>query len=388
MAHIPCLFPWTHMYYHTDKGVYPCCKLAGVEKFKLGNSTDTVETLWNSNQLKQLRKDIINKTEPSECYYHCFNNINPLHLYLPDEYRAKQEEYFLQTAEDGHHDKPSNFVIWNINESNICNFQCIYCCSEFSNQFDNTSPVRKSFDKLDSMLELFEQNIPTIEKLFLSSGESHMQKGYYKMLELLIKQNKTNIEINVHTNMSGYKFGKKNMFELLNNFSNVTVFGSLDSYGERAEYIRKGTCWKTIENTRKALQQYSNISFVIQAVITNLNLWSLPDFHQQWYEKGLVKKENIRYFCLTSPEYLHISVLEDHMKQKIQEKYVHYLDFLKDITSTKYNVMTPHNKVQQLLEHMMNPPKVSLSVLNFNLLKKDLANKTSFKKIFSEFNKV
>jgi radical SAM protein with 4Fe4S-binding SPASM domain len=385
MTPVACLFPWTHMYYHSDKNVYPCCKLAGVEKFKLGNSSDTVESLWNSKVLKQLRKDIINKTEPPECHYHCFNNINPLHLYLPEEYRAKQEEYFLQTAEDGHHNNSSNFVIWNINESNICNFKCVYCCSEFSNQFDKTSPIRKSFDNVDSMLQLFEQNIPTIEKLFLSSGESHMQAGYYKMLELLIKNNKTNIEINVHTNMSGYKFGKKNFFELLNNFSNVTVFGSLDSYGERAEYIRNGTCWKTIENTRKVLQQYKNIHFVIQAVITNLNLWSLPDFHQQWYEKGLVGKEDIRYFCLTSPEYLHISVLENSMKQKIEKKYIKYLDFLKDITSTKYNTMTPYDKVSQILDCMKKEPVVSPSFLNFNLFKKDLQNKLKFRNVFPEF---
>jgi radical SAM protein with 4Fe4S-binding SPASM domain len=178
-----CLLPWTHMYYHNDKGVYPCCKLAGLEKFKLGNSSDSLEQLWNSKVLKSLRKDIINKTEPEECFYHCFNNINPLHVYLPEEYQIQQEQYFEQTAEDG--SSNLNFVIWNINESNICNFKCMYCCSEFSNQFDRKLPIRKSFDNQKDMLELFESNINKIEKLFLSSGESYMQPGYYKMLEII-----------------------------------------------------------------------------------------------------------------------------------------------------------------------------------------------------------
>ena len=380
----PCLFPWTHMYYHNDKKVYPCCKLAADKKFVLGNTTDKIEDLWNSEIMRNLRLDIINHTEPGECYFHCFKNINPLHLYLPEKYQEKQQLYFQETDADGFHSNYSNFAIWNINESNVCNFACVYCNKDFSNQF-NHATSRKSFENMDQMLALFKEQASNIEILFLSSGESHLQPGYYKMLNILLEQNLLDIEINVHTNMSGYKYGQQNFFELLSNFNNVTVFGSLDSYGERAEYIRKGTCWKTIENTRRVLQNYSNIKFVIQAVITNLNLWSLPDFHEDWVNRGLVAKENIRYFCLTAPEHFHISVLENQMKEKIKNKYTKYLEFLANVTSTNYNTMTLYDKVQQILHYMMESPKISLSVLNFNLLKMDLQSKLKFKDTFPEF---
>jgi hypothetical protein len=185
--------------------------------------------------------------------------------------------------------------------------------------------------------------------------------------------------------MSGYKFGQKNFYELLSNFSNVTVFGSLDSYGQRSEYIREGTVWSDVENSREILKKYSNIQFVIQSVITNLNLWSLPDFHQDWYNKGLVEKANIRYFCLNTPEYLHISVLDQKMKEKILLKYEQYLNFLKEETSTLYNAMTPLLKVKQILEAMLESPKVPVSMLQFALLKKDLKQNLKFKDIFPEF---
>jgi sulfatase maturation enzyme AslB (radical SAM superfamily) len=380
----PCLFPWTHMFYHNDKKVYPCCKVAGNSKFALGSTNDSIESLWNSEIMRNLRLDIINHTEPEECYFHCFKNINPLHLYLPDQYREKQQQYFQETDAEGFHHNYSNFAIWNINESNVCNFACVYCNKDFSNQFKEATS-RKSFESMDQMLALFKEQASNIEILFLSSGESHLQPGYYKMLNILLEQNLLDIEINVHTNMSGYMYGQQNFFELLSKFNNVTVFGSLDSYGERAEYIRKGTCWKAIENTRSVLQSYPNIKFVIQAVITNLNLWSLPDFHEDWVSRGLVTKENIRYFCLTAPEHFHISVLENQMKEKIKEKYVKYLEFLANATSTKYNTMTPYDKVQQILQHMMKSPKIPLSVLNFNLLKMDLQSKLKFKTTFPEF---
>lgn len=381
----PCLFPWTHMYYHNDKKVYPCCKLAGDSRYEVGSTSDSVETLWNSKLMKRMRVNTMNHTESLECYSHCFNNINPLHVYLPEKYFSDEEKYFLETSEDGFHPNYKNFVIWNINESNVCNFACVYCNQDFSNQFNRQISIRKSFDSTQAMLRLFKEHASNIEILFLSSGESHLQPGYYQMLHILLEQNLLDIEINVHTNMSGYMYGKEHFFELLNKFNNVTIFGSIDSYGKRAEYIRRGTCWKTIENTRIVLKQYSKIKFVIQAVITNLNMWSLPDFHQQWIEKDLATKEDIRYFCLTAPEYFHISVLENSMKEKIEEKYTKYLNFLANTTCSKYNMMTPYKKVQQIINHMKTSSKVSLDVLNFNLLKMDLKNKLKFKEIFPEF---
>jgi len=378
----PCLFPWTHLYYHNNGSVYPCCKLAGVDKFKLGDTTDSIESLWNSDVQKQMRLDIINQTEPSECYYHCFNNINPLHLYLHKEYREQQDDFFKQTQTDGTHQP--NFVIWNINESNICNFKCIYCCSDFSNQFDKKN-VRKSFNNLEEMLSVFEANINTVEKLYLSSGEPFMQKGYYKMLEILIKHSRTDLEINIHSNFSGYQFGGYNFFDMLNKFNNVTLFASLDSHGARAEYIREGTVWKDIEDNRVLLQNYTNVKFAAQAVITNLNLWSLPDFHMDWFNRGLLKKDNIRYFCLTSPEELHISVLSDKMKDKIITKYVTYLNFLKDEDSQTLNCMTPYNKIEQIIEEMKKPSIVPLGRLDYFLLKQNIKKLTSFKDVFPEF---
>jgi len=377
-----CLFPWIHMYYHNNKKVYPCCKLAGVEKFEIGNTSDSIETLWNSSILKQLRVDNINNTQPKECYINCFNSINPLHTYIPDTYLSQQQDFFATTSPDGSF--KNNFVVWNINESNVCNFQCTYCCIEFSNQFNDHS-LRKSFNTIDDMINVFEANINHIEILFLSAGESHLQPGYYRMLETLIKHKKNNIEINVHTNLSGYMYGKKNLFELLNQFNNVTVFASLDSYGSRAEYIRKGTVWSDIEATRIKLFSYPNIKFAVQSVITNLNLWSLPDFHAEWYNKGFINKNNIRYFCLSTPEFLNIRVMKDNFKQKILDKFKTYFEFLKYETCTRYNTVTPLQRVQQILEDMLLPSSTPISIFNYQMLKNHLQNNIKFKDIFIEF---
>jgi sulfatase maturation enzyme AslB (radical SAM superfamily) len=305
---------------------------------------------------------------------------------LPEEFRVQQEYFFQKTAADGTFDP--NLVIWNINESNVCNFKCVYCCSNFSNQFDKKASIRKSFDSVDEMLDLFRSNAPTIKMLFLSSGESYMQQGYYKMLDILIELGLTDIQLNVHTNLSGYKYGKRHFYELLNCFKNVTVFASLDSYGERAEYIREGTVWKDIEENVLELKKFSNIKLVVQSVITNLNLWSLPDFHIDWCNKGFIQKEDFRYFCLNTPEELYINVLSEAMKEKIKNKYESYLAFLEDSTCTLYNTMTLKEKVMQILKEMRTSPKVPKQLFDFYILKKDIKSSKKFLATFPEFKEV
>jgi len=55
--------------------------------------------------------------------------------------------------------------------------------------------------------------------------------------------------------------------------------------------------WKDIEVNRQKLFEYPNIKFVAQSVISNLNLWSLPDFHYDWFSKGFLGKHNVALLC-------------------------------------------------------------------------------------------
>jgi sulfatase maturation enzyme AslB (radical SAM superfamily) len=377
----PCLLPWNHVYYHTDKKVYPCCKLVSHPHFELGGNEEPFDQIWNSDRLRTLRLQIMNDSVPRECLDYCYNGITPLHVHVPQEIKQLTETFFANTAQDGSYKE--NFVLWNVNESNVCNFACVYCCSEFSNRFDGKT--KKTFDTVEELMALFKQHAPNLKAVFLSAGESHLQPGYYQMLEHLVEIGMTNIQLGVHTNFSGYKFGKKNFFELINHFPNATVFASLDSYGERAEFIRQGTVWKDIEEHRKILKEYTNIKFAAQPVVTNLNIWSLPDFHRDWYERGLLRKDNIRFFTLSTPAELHVTVLNQKMKECIKEKYESYLEFLRDEKDTLLNQKTPYEKVKEFLALMECPPIVDIGRFDYFILKQSLKTKVAFKKVFPEF---
>jgi len=186
-----CLFPWTHMYFHTNQKVYPCCKLVEHPNFELGNTTDSIEELWNSPVMKNLRLSFINKQEPRECLSNCFKNINPLYVHVPESFKLLQADFFNKTLADGSYDK--NFIYWNVNESNVCNFACVYCCSSYSTKFD--SKLKKSFSSLEDQLLLFKENAKNLRMISLSAGESHYAAWILQNVGIL-KRNWSN----THTN--------------------------------------------------------------------------------------------------------------------------------------------------------------------------------------------
>ena len=392
-----CLWPWCHLYYNTDKGVYPCCKLANIEKFKLGNTNDSIDDLWNSNKLKKLRKDFIENNPPQECFDMCINNNNPYNIYIPENHLERKKEYYENTDLDGTFKK--NFIIYNMAASNFCNFKCAYCSINYSNRFYDdrhilnilggpllTDKNKIAYTDKKLFLKLFEEQIPHLEKIYFSSGESHLQEIYYDMLDLLISKKRLDINIEFITNLSGFEFKKRNILDLLKQFTNITLVASVDCMGKREEYIRYGTKWYDIEKNREEILKYPTIKFLLQPVVTSFSLFSLPDFHFDWYKKGFINNDNIRYIILENPKEMRINNIPKSLKLKIENKLELYINTLKNEKNTQANKMTPYEKVKLILEIMRCSPTISTEQLQFFIMKHNITRNIKFKDVFIEFN--
>jgi len=380
-----CLLPWVHMFYHSDGSVYPCCKLAGNEKFLVGKTSDNVNELWNSEVLKKLRVSFTKNTPCKECFNHCFAGPQPINNFLNEEILNKKNEYFAQTAFDGTFFE--NFIVWSINESNLCNFKCMYCNFKYSTMFyeekaNNSNKLLKSFVSLKAQLDLFKQFSKKIKVINFAAGESMLQKGYLEMIKHLYNTNNLNVEINFITNLS---ILNNEILELLNKFNNATVIASLDTYGERAEYIRKGTKWRDIEKNRIELLKYSNIKFMVQAVITNMNIFTLPDFHYKWYNEKLLSKDNLRYYILSSPKHYFLNVLPDKTKCLVKQKLTKYIEFLSDVNNSYANKMLPKSKIFKIIKLLDKPKETTLKTFFSKINEKDNNSNIKFKDIFTEF---
>jgi radical SAM protein with 4Fe4S-binding SPASM domain len=370
--------PWLHMFIHSDGNIYPCCKLAGDETMKLGNVEEDLKAVWNGEKFKQLRLDFKNQNYPSCCYHHCFRNTNPLHVYIDKKHTDNKQHYYDTTGIDGSYEY--NLKIYNLNESNLCNHKCLYCSGENSFLLDKNKTIKIAYKDVDKLKKDFLDVIDSLEHIIFAAGESAMQENYIFILRELAKRN-LNPKIEFVTNLSKYKFEDTNIFSLLNNFSNCFVNASIDSYGDKQEYIRVNSKWETVEANRRELLKYPNIKFVVHSVITNLNAFSLPDFHYNWYNKGFLSKSNLRYITLTAPEQYHLSVMPNHTKDKIMEKYKYYKMFLHDENDETVNKAKPIKKVNQILKEINRLPVYDVDLF----LKQSLDRSSSFYKIFPEF---
>ena len=111
----------------------------------------------------------------------------------------------------------------------------------------------------------------------------------------------------------------------------MAVGASLDAMGPRAEYIRKGSNWATVEsNRRKMIEICPEVDFYISPTLSIMNALHLPDFHRDWVEKALIKPQDLNVNILQDPAHFRIDIAPDQYKNQIVKKYQEHLIWLKD----------------------------------------------------------
>ena len=78
--------------------------------------------------------------------------------------------------------------------------------------------------------------------LYFAGGEPFVQEGHYMLLDLLIKSGcSKNISLSYNTNLSyNGVFKGYDIEQLWKKFKKVELWPSIEGFGEKAEYGRKG----------------------------------------------------------------------------------------------------------------------------------------------------
>jgi sulfatase maturation enzyme AslB (radical SAM superfamily) len=189
----------------------------------------------------------------------------------------------------------------------------------------------------DSNDELYNQFLPYfsgIEEFYFAGGEPLLTDKHYDILEYLISIGKTDVKLSYNTNLSNLIYKNKSVLELWQQFSSVSVRASLDSWQDRAEYIREGTDWKLIEQNILDIQKITpHVDLQISTVISVFNIATLSDFLDYLFKKNLFKKDKFfpSFYNIQHPNYYSTSVIPNDIKQSIISKlsnvnYTPYID--------------------------------------------------------------
>ena len=340
-----CMYPWIHLHAWPTGQAFPCCH-AKAGAGQVGNCrTHTMKQIWNSDQLRKLRTDMLSETPNAACG-RCYEQENSGFFsgrQSANKHHGHHIDRVNKTHEDGHFDQ-FELTYWDVRFSNLCNLKCRSCGHIFSSQWYQDQAkleLDQSWKEKNSVLnyagrtetdmwEQLEPHLDYVEQIYFAGGEPLLMEEHYRILDELVKRKKFDVRLTYNTNFTHTDLKGKSVFEYWKQFKSVAVGASLDDSGTRGEYIRKGTDWAVVEqNRRDMLDICPNVDFYISPTLSIMNAMHLTDFHRDWVEKGLLKPQDLNVNILQDPPEYRIDIATPEYKQLIKEKFETHLAWLR-----------------------------------------------------------
>jgi len=341
-----CMAPWIHMHVWPNGRAFPCCLADHSYGNDYGNTnTNTLSELWNSDLARTLRSNMLADKKTSACN-RCYELEADSNAYtLRKNMNNRFAHHYWRTndtQQDGTYDTV-NFTYMDFRFSNMCNMSCRSCSPTFSTQWyddfmkefghvpDDVAPQK--FIQLKNkpgFLEELRPYLDTVEEVYWAGGEPMVTDMHWDIMNHWVETGHAeNVSILYTTNFSQLTYKNQHIFDLWRKFKSVKVSASLDGMGSRAEYIRKGTVWQDIEDNRIAMkEQLPNIFFDICPTVSMMNILHLPDFFENWTERGLLNAGEVRLNNLLDPKFLSVQTLPTEYKKRVTDRWEQHLEWL------------------------------------------------------------
>ena len=327
-----CMFPWVHLNVTPKGDIYPCCSNNYTAPFG-STKTTTLKEAFNNAQMKELRLDML-ANKPSKicefCYKHEEASPFSFRTYSIEQFASRFDEVVPTTQEDGTVDE-FRMNYFDIRFSNICNFKCRTCGSEFSSQWgaemnrhhDKTHPiVIHADDHKGGLLQEVLEQIPNIDLAYFAGGEPLITDEHYTILEEMIRLGRTDVTLRYNTNASSIKYKHHDILSLWKHFKKIELSCSVDHYGERAEWLRKGTDWGVIESNLLAFRKLDYVSFQMNTVFSIFNYMTIGEFYEYLMSKNIVHPGDWYHslYLAVNPSYYSAKSLPKELKVIAREK--------------------------------------------------------------------
>ena len=360
-----CILPWIHTHLNTEGDVFPCCISWSPErKSRVGWLKDnSLEELFNNDFMKQLRLDMLAGVERPDVCSNCYDRENGGFRSARQGYNLDHEKDMSvvdSTAEDGYVEP--KIKSWDIRFSNLCNLKCRTCGPLFSTTWAQEK-TEEDYVKLNAIkkgTDPLEQQYDHVEKLYFAGGEPLIMPEHYKTLKELISRGRAkDIQIIYNSNLTKLDYNKNDLVGLWKEFKNVVIGASIDAVGSRAEYIRNGVPWQTIESNLKRLMEFkkecSTFDFYYSPTVGLLNIAHITDMHRYIYENNLIPNINsINFNLLLYPLHYDMRILPNEIKNDITEKFQLHEQWLTSINAPKETIDKFSNLRQYLNQTVEN----------------------------------
>lgn len=384
-----CDLKWNYPIFLLDRGEFrSCCRTPSKKVSKEDLENHGIDAFLNSEQERQERFDLVKGVKTSACSS-CWKledsgvqspRHNARHLWShfirsnQIEDKPYTEEYLkieLDKIDDIDHHSLYSYhpYMLEVSLGNTCDLKCMYCSHHYSTQWASEKikygeitqeQYDKEFPKApDGFNEKFwdwfnKIGRYSIKRFGVIGGEPLIMPEFYSFLDKAIdsvseikNKRKEKITFWIVTNLNtpqNYLKKLLNYLPKICNSFNLEILVSMESIGEKAEYIRNGVKWDRFLNNLDTLLSNKSLKFNFGFIMSLnvLNITSLQDFISftkklyEKYDRPVILKQNlISYPSWQSPMILSTDFIP-YIKKTISymQKYSDSMPVVDDIKGT------------------------------------------------------
>jgi radical SAM protein with 4Fe4S-binding SPASM domain len=349
MKNTVCTIPWMHLNFEPNGKVVPCCLTSHHNYFAGDLTTQPIEEIWNSDNMKSLRKQMINGERPKICDT-CFKKEDITgvsgRVFHNRDFPDVLEKIPSITLEDGTCTE-MDLKYWDFRFSNLCNFKCRSCGPRYSSAWvpdakklgltDQEKVWNIEAIENETNIDFLENQIDNVKRIYFAGGEPLLMAEHWQILDKLVEKKRFDVKLSYNTNCSTLEYGKKNVIDYWSQWElgKLEVWPSIDEIGERAELIRSGTVWSKVEENLIKLSKHDNIILRPGITVGAWNVNRLPEIITYLLELGVIRKHiqiykyinynNFFINLLDHPKHYHVSILPDDYRDATIKKLENFI---------------------------------------------------------------
>lgn len=334
-----CVLPWVSLETSPIGTVRPCClaedELVDNAGDKFNLATAEFGTIQNSNSMRRLRQEFIDRKQPQtcrKCWREERSGRTSKRMHTLDRLKHMLDHVTNWTVDA----KPLMFL--DLKLGNICNLKCRICGSWSSSTFAteelaNLGPGedRKTNHHYQMLRQgawprenpqfwkEVEQVSDQIEYIEFTGGEPFMIQEHFDLLQGLVDRGLAH-RIEIHYNTNGTQYPEQGP-AIWQHFRLVEIAVSIDDVGARFEYQRSNAIWAEVETNiarfKTLRSQHSNITLQVCSTVNVFNVYYLPELAKWNYSQGF---DYVYWNMMHEAYYFSISTLPEAAKADIAVK--------------------------------------------------------------------
>jgi len=175
---------------------------------------------------------------------------------------------------------------------------------------------------------LLPQNLKVLKKIYFSGGEPLLMDEHWQILEALDKEKRYDVILSYNSNLGSLSYKNTSVIDYWKKWGEaIWLWPSIDEIGVRAELIRKGTDWSTVETNLKKLKE-TGIHIRPAITVSAMNVFRIPEIIYHLVDMGIIGITHVQEECwrnftfniVTDPPNMHVSVLPDEMRKNVLDK--------------------------------------------------------------------